>query len=295
MIQQNSHPLKTPKLHSVWLLIFSLSLFACNTFQSKNDDLSPVVAQVGKAKLTEKNLEAFIGDNFSAEDSVRLINAYINRWVREELMVKEAEKSLINEADILRMVEEYRKSLLIHKFEEDLIRTKLDSNISEKTIAEQYQKNKASFILSEPIYRVRWIRITNTNIPPEELKTHWSDNKVKTEEKWIKLSELYANNYNLDPNIWWTKTELLRLLPGDNDQLLSDDKKVTLHSLNENGTLLFDLIEEKEQGELAPIPFVKDDIKSYILHQRKEAFLKKFREDLYKKAVNSNTVKINLK
>lgn len=272
-------------------------MLGCDQFFAPNgtDDQSAVIAQVGKSKLTEQTLEAMFGDNFYGEDSVRAINTYIRRWVKEELIKREAEKKLKGDPKIQQMVEEYRKSLLIHQFEQEMAQKELDDSISQKDIAQQYKKNQASFILAEPIFAIRWIRITNANISADELEKHWTENKLTTDEKWGKLVELYANNYNLDPNIWWGKTELLSLLPIENDDFLESTGKVLRKSLGDDDTLLVDVIQIKNQGELAPVSFVEDDIKSYILHQRKEAFLRGFRENLYEKAVNNNTVKINLK
>jgi len=277
--------------------IMFLLIVGCDMFTAKSsiNDRSKIVAEVGKSDLKEKDLRDLFGNSYSSEDSIRATNNYIRRWVKEELIKIEAEKTMKDDRDIQRMVEDYRKSLLIHKFEQELAREKLDSNISEQEIALQYKKNKASFILAEPIYTIRWIVITNANISPEQLEEHWKENKYQTNEKWVKLAELYANNYNLDPSIWWRESELLSLLPVKNKEFLNRNQQVTKKSLSEDEILLVDVLKVQYQGDLAPIGFVKDDIKSYILHQRKEAFLREFREKLYENAVNSNAVKINLK
>ena len=286
-----------PTFIKVLTLSFAILILGCDQLfpPSGPKDRSSVIAQVGKSKLTEQNLDNMFSKNFYGEDSARAINTYIRRWVKEELIKIEAEKTLKTDAEIHQMVEEYRKSLLIHKFEQEIAREKLDSNITQKDIAQQYKKNKASFILAEPIFAIRWIIVTNSNISADALEKHWEQNKSFTDEKWGKLAELYANNYNLDPNIWWGQTELLSLLPIKKSVLLNRTDNVMRISLGENETLLLDVIQFKNQGELAPMSFVEDDIKSYILHQRKEAFLKDYRENLYEKAVDNNTVKINLK
>jgi hypothetical protein len=285
------------KVLASWIFLLCTVLISCdqmNSYSSKNNQ-SVTIAQVGKSRLSESDIESVFGSGFSREDSMRATNKYIRRWVQEELMKKEAEKTLQERSEIQRMVEEYRKSLIIHQFEQELAREKLDSTITKTEISEQYQKNKASFILSEPIYSIRWIIISNSNISAEELEHHWANNKVQTDEKWVKLAELYANNYNLDPQVWWRQSELLSLLPIEDKNLLGQKAKMIRKTLEDDDILLVDIIEAKEQGKLAPMAFVEEDIKSYILHQRKEAFLRDFREKLYEKAVNSNAVKINLK
>ncbi len=278
------------------LFLSSLSLASCQKFSADSEEEFSVVAQVGNSKLTEKTLRELFENDFSGEDSIRVVNAYINRWVKEELIKKEADKELEKDPDIRRAVEEYRKSLVIHKYEEDLVKETLDSTITKEQIARQYQKNKASFILTESIFKVRWIIITSSNISAKNLQGHWKEDKSRTDEKWIGLAELYANNYNLDPNIWWGKGELLSLLSSKIEEKdLKVDEGVHLISLSDDDILLLDVIDSKERGKLAPISFVEDDIRSYILHQRKESFLKKYRQKLFEDGVNSNNVKIDLR
>jgi hypothetical protein len=283
---------------NVMLILFLSFIFlpSCEKIVSDSEEKFSVVAQVGNSKLTEKKLRELFENDFSGEDSIRVVNAYINRWVKEELIKKEADKELQNDPDIRRAVEEYRKSLLIHKYEEELVKEMLDSTITKEQIARQYQKNKASFILTQPIFKVRWIIITSSNISAKNLQAHWKEDKSRTDEKWIGLAELYANNYNLDPNIWWGKGELLSLLsPKIEEEDLKVSEDVHLISLSDDDLLLLDVIDSKERGKLAPISFVEDDIRSYILHQRKESFLKKYRQKLFEDGVNSNNVKIDLR
>jgi len=281
----------------LFILFFSVLLFpSCDKIFDKPGEEYQVVAQVGNSKLTKKTLRELFENDFSGQDSIRVVNAYINRWAKEELLKREADKELKKDPNIRRAVEEYRKSLLIHKYEEKLVKEMLDSTITREQIARQYQKNKASFILTETIFQVRWIVITSSNISPEDLQAHWQKNKSRTDEKWIGLAELYANNYNLDPNIWWGKGELLSLLPSEIDEkYLKVRDEVRLFPVSKNNILVLEVIDSRERGKLAPISFVKDDIRSYILHQRKENFLKQYRQELFEKGLNSNNVKIGIR
>jgi len=255
---------------------------------------SPVVAEVNGAILTEAGLEDIRMNQLPQEDSIRILKRYINRWIKDELMNQRAKKKLGDDQAINRMVEEYEKSLLIHKYEQELLKSELDSTISNEQIAEQYRENTSSFILDQPIYRVRWIVITNANISVDEIKEHWEKEKEATDKKWGNLAELYASNYNLNPNLWWEEQELFSLLPIEINDKVEAPGNILQENLEEDGVLLLDFIERKEKGKVAPLIFVEDKIKKYILHQRKESFLRQYRERLYKEAVNNNILKINL-
>lgn len=296
------HPNTILRSIEAWLfsacLLLCVGVCSCDWVSDRkaNRDNSQVVAEVNGAVLTQNGLEDIRLNHLSKEDSLRVLKRYINRWIKDELMNQRAKKKLRDDQTIQRMVEEYEKSLLIHKYEQELLKTELDSAISEEQIAQQYKENTSSFILDQPIYRARWIVITNANISVEEIKQHWEEDKEFTDEKWGNLAELYASNYNLNPNLWWEENELFSLLPTDvKDKVtLKSPGMILRENFEEDGVLLLDYIERKEGGEVAPLRFVEDKIKKYILHQRKESFLQQYRERLYKEAVNNNIVKIKI-
>src|SRR5690606_23854383 len=96
----------------------------------------------------------------TGKDSLNLVNAYIENWQRQQALLHNAEQQLqLNNEDFRAQIEDYKNALIIHEFEEALVREKLDTLISEKEISDYYEKNKDIFLLKTPIFKVSYIQL----------------------------------------------------------------------------------------------------------------------------------------
>jgi hypothetical protein len=94
-----------------------------------------VVARVGEHKLLRSELSAYIPAGVSPEDSLALAQQYINAWAEELLFLDIAESQLPKEElDVSRELEEYRRSLLKYRYEEQYINERLDTVISDDEV-----------------------------------------------------------------------------------------------------------------------------------------------------------------
>ncbi len=64
------------------------------------------------------------------EDSSLIINAYVERWIRETLLLLEAERNIPSDLNIDKLVRDYRASLVRHSYEQFLVEQLLDSTVT---------------------------------------------------------------------------------------------------------------------------------------------------------------------
>ncbi len=85
-----------------------------------------------------------MSDGKSPEDSISIVKSYIDNWVREELILAQAEYNLPVEVEteIDQDVSEYRASRVVYAYERELIREKLDTVISDAEIEKYYNGAK---------------------------------------------------------------------------------------------------------------------------------------------------------
>ena len=84
-------------------------LVALFSFCSKQGDSyqNKEIASVGDQRLTVADLIRIIPKETSMEDSTRMADDYIQRWIRNQLMLLKAEENLTNEQkDLTREIEE---------------------------------------------------------------------------------------------------------------------------------------------------------------------------------------------
>ena len=79
--------------------------------------------------------------------------------IRKELMLSHAEMNLNDKIkdEFNIQVNDFRESLLIHAYKEQLVLQNLDSIIDNNLIIEYYEKNYEAFILNKSIFKGRYI------------------------------------------------------------------------------------------------------------------------------------------
>jgi hypothetical protein len=124
------------------VVIVSLLLISCS--QSKERDNFPIV-KVGNEVLTKEVLDENMPAGLSFNDSIIQAEHYIRTWINEVLMYDMAKKNMSDIERINQLVENYRKSLIIYQYQEQLINEKLVKKISEQDLYDYYRDNKEKF------------------------------------------------------------------------------------------------------------------------------------------------------
>jgi hypothetical protein len=99
----------------------SLLLISCNGEDSSG---APVV-KVGNSTLYRYNLDREIPAGLSSADSIIAAEHFIRQWATEALLYDIALKNVKDLDDINRLVEKYRRSLIIYKYQEQLLNERL--------------------------------------------------------------------------------------------------------------------------------------------------------------------------
>src|SRR5690606_17870140 len=95
-----------------------------------------------------------------AIDSQNLVNAYIDQWHRQQVLLHRAQENVkLDLAQIDKQIEEYRNSLVIYELEQAIIREKLDTLVSEQEISRYYTENEAIFLLKRPIFKASYLEL----------------------------------------------------------------------------------------------------------------------------------------
>lgn len=114
------------------------------------------VARAGGRELRMRDVRRVIPQGLTGGDSAAYVKMYVDRWVRKQLKLQEAEILFSESAgDIDRMVEEYRQALLIRKLDQHYVDRSVDTVFTDDEIAAYYNAHKADFRLDRPIVKGR--------------------------------------------------------------------------------------------------------------------------------------------
>ena len=127
---------KTPLLWCVWdgFCIFS----ACqpSTVMKETD----ILVEVEGLTLTRSEVEKVIPQGSTPADSLLMAENYIKKWITDILIYEVAEHNLgKDEKEVNRLVEEYRRALLRHRYLEGMVHSKLSAEIRENDRRSYYQ------------------------------------------------------------------------------------------------------------------------------------------------------------
>ena len=270
---------------SVLIGIASLLLLAgCDYFQKSSKEV--VVAECYGKYLYESDLKGIIPEGTSIMDSIQYASTFIDSWIRREVLIHQAESNLnMEELDLKKQLDEYRNSLVIYAYETQLINQKLDTVVSEDEIAEYYEQHKEDFQLRNTMVRVAYVII------PEDSKQKATFQKLMSDPDTLLLQNIdvlamyYAAKSYLDVDHWMRLDELTNIVPIEifNAESFLKKNKFVCFDMNEH-TYMVRFVEYLLEESTSPLEMVRDNIKSVILAQRKQAMLERMKTALYEKA-----------
>ena len=273
----------------ICLSFFILVFASCK----KGEDQNRLLAKVYNKELHLSDMEGMFSGETTKEDSTLKINAYVDRWIRDNLMMHEAERNIPKDLNVQELVDRYKESLILANYEKMLIETSLDSSITDSELQAFYEKNKEQYQLETPIVRCHFIKIPKGMPQPDSLQKWWNNSRnADSKKKLVDYATKYSKSYMLEDSIWHRVDDVVAFLPKGTLAAanVSTGKELTLK--DNNYGYYFRALGMMSQKEIAPLSFIKDQASKYILHERKLKLLEKKNQDTYDAEMRRNNVKI---
>ncbi len=272
-------------------LICLLLLQGCDLFSKKSKEI--IVAECYGKYLYESDLNS-VAQGVDATDSIARVNAYIDSWVRQQLLLHQAEANLSpEELDFTKQIEEYRNSLVVYAYETQLISQKLDTVISEAEIETYYEQNKESFVVRNTLVRVAYVVLDEKCKQKNDFRMLMSDHDTLMLQKLDALATDYALTSYLDVDQWMRLDRLTEIIPLEIYNVESFLKKSKFVSFDKDGMLYLARIEDYLLEESSsPIEMERDNIKALILMRRKKDLIDRMQTSLYEDAQREHAIEV---
>jgi len=247
------------------------------------DEEDPVLARAFERDLRWSELRQVIPMGANPTDSTAMAEAYIDNWLRQQVELHHAEQNLeASRKEFEVELRDYRNSLLLFAYEEELVRQRLDTVITEAEIEAYYQSNGHEFDLSEELLRARWFMLpADDRKAIARLKDRFLSNQAD-DMREVELALVQRGVSITDRSkVWLTAGELRNEVPLD--ALPEVSKRMVLPS--ENSVWFLDIIELRPRHAPAPIEIVRHDIRTILLNRRKIDLVARMRQDLYEHAL----------
>ena len=268
-------------------------LISCDLFkiQEKHRSDNEILAIVNTEKFFKKDLTILLPQNINKIDSQLLVKSYIKDWAIKKLLLEKAQNNssleMVNQIDDL--VKDYKESLLINNYKEQLVKQKLDTVVTDRELEEYYLLNKENFKLNEELVKIKFLHIDNTiNDKKEILKLFKSDDILDLEE--LEKQELSFKFHQFNDSTWTQLDNVLLKLPFSKEKLLKKTKFI--QKQDSIGLYLVAIKDVLEQKSIAPLSYVIPTIEQMILHKRKIQLIRDIEKIIIKDAIQNNNFKI---
>ena len=265
-------------------LLASFLLVGCSAFEKKQQ--SGAAVEVNGQYLYQATLDS-LTLGLSQEDSIRVAQQYISQWAKD-ILVYENAKSRSNK-EIERLVEDYRRALYVHMYEQRLVERNMPKSVADSTVVQIYAQMPDRFILDESIVRGLLVVVPIDAPKADKLRGWMAKQELDAIEKYAYQN---ASGYELFLDKWLTTTDLLAQIPVERAELESKlkahDQIVVSDSIK---TYMLQTTQKHLRGEQMPIDYARPQIEKIVLNTRQVEFLNKERERLYNEAIQNKKIK----
>ena len=263
--------------------------FACDQMPSSpSEEKKQVLAKVYNKQLFAEDLEGILPESYKAEDSTMIYNAYIENWLRDAVLMHEAEQKISKNIDIDQLVKDYRSTLILHNYEEIIVKSQLDSVISQQEIQSFYESNKDNYHLKNPLVRANFMKIPLNSNEIEVVDKWISSEDMDDKVNLIEYCGIYAEVYYLNNEEWHEIDKITRHLPTNlfpNSTLSQAGANISRQ--DDRYKYYLRILEIIPKNEAPPIDYIEKKARQVILQRRKSKLLEEHRENLYDKEIKN--------
>ena len=266
------------------IALFLISLMWSCTQQERGDRSSdPLVAKVFNTSLYQSELDAVIHPSVTQTDSVALAKAYIDQWIKDQILMEEASNYFIDRSNIDRLVDDYRKKLIKFEYENKIISEQFDTIVNSTELSSFYETIKEQFLLRESVYNVQLAELNNEVSDLKDLYKEWEgDNPAAV--------FAIASRSVSDTTVWMTWPEISQWSDKFSERKTTEGSSQQIAT--ENSEIFLKIRERRAPMDYSPLPFVRVQLKQMILHKRKLQLLELKKDELYKEALEADEIKI---
>ena len=274
--------------NNLYIIFFIFILFS----SCLSKDEREIIASVNEKNLYFSDIIDFLPNQVS--DSVYFVEKFINEWIRRELMISYAEMNL--NKDLLQFekeIKDYRESLLIYTYQQELVNQNLDTLISLPEVEDYYEEYRDQFKLNKNIFKGRFIVVDKSAPRLKELTKWYKSEKAHHIESLEDYCLQFAKEYYFTDSSWQYFTKINNRLPNlieEEEYFLRNTKSVWYE--DQICRYYIYIKEYKIKGDQSPLDFETKKIKNILTNKKKINYLKQLENELYQNALVKQKIKI---
>ncbi len=275
-----------PKLY-ILSFVVTMTLSSCAYLTPKQVEFAeePVVS-IGNYALFPDDIAEIIPTGTNPDDSALIADGYIRRWATDIILYNRAKNNVTNTDEINRLTDDYRRSLTIHYYQQNMVNSKVPMP-SDAEAGEYYRKHQSDFILEQPVAKGLIMKV-----PKNSKRLNAVVKKVKRmDDKDFQKIEKYALENAIYYNVFLDRWERLdKLLQAANVETEENFAQGYYEIEDSVAITYLNLTTFQGIGKVAPEEMALEEARQKLYSVRRINYLRNLGFDLYEDALKNNEI-----
>lgn len=268
------------------IIIFTILAFAfaCNKKAKPPPPLADdvLLAKVEAELLYLSYVPSFSFKGLSAADSTVFLKSFVENWIKDQVMVSNAEKSITGLAEIAFEAEKYKNDLIKAAYQKKLMET-AEIVLTEDDLKEYYEKHKEYYLFDEDYFEIKYIILPKNISNIQQIRKNVSEGKNSN----FLSSYCASNSEKCQISESQIKSEtFLRSFLKLPENMLDISGGYKYHYIDDENVMIYNILSVKNKGQIAPLELVKKEVSIMTMHNKKQQYLLELEEKTYQKAKN---------
>ena len=275
--------------------VFLLLILLVSSCQLKEVSSDKIVARVYNHYLYASEINEHIRENLSSADSASMAKNYINAWVKEQLLLQKAVFNLnpYQQASLERLIRQYRNDIFIKTYQEEWLKSRMDTLVTSQEIEAYYDENKQNFKLHQDLVRGRYVQLPLTNFNKASVSRALRRFN-ESDRNYLDSISLQFNSADLNDSVWFRPQAFFNRI--NRSSLKEYDrylKSKRFFEIEDSIDLYLIFVKEvRRRNEIAPLSHINPTLKQILLNKRKLETMRQFNNDILEEAIQNKTLEI---
>ena len=272
------------------LFIFTALLYtSCSNISDNNSN--DLIARAGENFLYQNQLPPFS----SEEDSILRYLNYIETWAKEKILydlsLTNLSQSKKNDLDLL--VEKYKVDLYINSYKDLIVNSRIDSIVTDQEIESFYNMNIDNFKLNENLLKYRYLKVPSDNINISRIRRYIQRLNESDRDFLDSLNFQFAD-LKINDTMWFTEREVISSIEFLNQKNKSNYMRINrLYEFEDDQYTNYFIVKDLlKSGNIPPLSYLYDRIKSNIINQRKLILIQNINKEILNDALKSSKYEV---
>ena len=276
----------------IYFILIVSTLLAMSCTESVNHYGKTPLVEVDGRFLYQEDLTSVLPSFVNKTDSTTFVDKYIHNWIEEVLLFDKAEGNIPDNKDIERLVASYRKTLIMHVYQEELLNQEIGTTITEEEVADYYKTHSEMFRAEQPLIKGLFVKVPLNAPHLNNVRIWYKSNNQLSIDRLEKYTVSNAVLYDYFYNDWKRLNTLLAKLPmkKQNSDYSYFEKNRNVEVADTAYHYFLHIEELLPEGDILPIEYAETEIKEILINLKRVDYINKMRHDLYDDALEKKQI-----